>query len=540
MRGSKYNDAMVVNLRVGLILAALLCFAGDLAHAQRPNPRDLKPVAGVPPAPFGVTEKPGNVTHYVNNQHESATDFNNPNGTPDRPRASIPSPLAAGDVVEVRGGPYEIRRGSWVGEGTRSAPAFIKGVSDPVIKGDRLVFGGTFFAVDGFIFDGISLVMENRTSHFALRHSTVRNWRSAGHSSALVPAGSDIVIYGNEIHNNGDPNLASEVDIHGIKVERGAERIWILLNHMHHNGGDSIQLGNATSLEPWPHHIYIAQNVIHEDRENGVDIKKARDVIVSGNLIYGYEARSSSSGEIIVTHDGAQWIWILNNGLGLARQGIVSSGADQYVVAGNVISGIKHHPDDATYDPASMYRAAGILTYNTTNSVHLNNTLWDTDAGISYAGGTAATEIVNNIIGPLSGASHQIAIGNSKALAASVISHNLIEGPVQLRMGGIKRGCDGAECRNEKVQVVQAPKDFHLTAGSPAIDAGMKHSIYETFERRYGLDIAVDLYGTPRPQGDGIDIGAAEAPAGTPAAPSQLRRQRSGAKPAPVPRKPAG
>lgn len=527
-------------MRVCLTLAVFLCFAGDLAHAQRPNPRDLKPIAGVPAAPFGITEQPGTITHFVNNQHEAATDTDNPNGTPDRPRMSIPSPLAAGASVEVRGGPYEIRRGSWVAEGTRGAPAFIKGISDPIIRGDRLVFGGSYLAVDGFVFDGISLVMEARTTNFALRYSTVRNWRSAGHSSALVPAGSDIVIFGNEIHNNGDSNLASEIDIHGIKVERGAERIWIVLNHLHHNGGDAIQLGNASSLEPWPHHIYIAQNVIHEDRENGVDIKKARDVVVAGNLIYGYEARSSSSGEAVVTHDNAQWIWILNNGIGASRQGIVSSGADQYVVAGNVISGIKHHPNDATYDPASMYRAAGILTYNTTNSLHLNNTIWDSDAGISYAGGTAATEIINNIIGPLTQPSHQIAVGNSKALAASVVSHNLIEGSVQLRMGGIKRGCDGAECRNEKVLAVQAPKDFNLTAGSPAIDAGMTHSIYETFQRRYGLDIAFDLYGTSRPQGDGVDIGAVERPAGTPAPPSQVRRQRSVAKPAVRPRKPAG
>lgn len=532
---------MVVNLRVSLILAAVLCFAGNLAQAQRPNPRDLKPVAGIPAPPFGISEQPGAVTHYVNNQHAAATDSDNPNGTPDRPRMSIPSPLAAGAVVEVRGGPYEIRRGSWLAEGTRSAPAFIKGISDPIIRGDRLVFGGSYFAVDGLVFDGISLVMETRTSNFALRHSTVRNWRSAGHSAALVPAGSDIVIFGNEIHNNGDPNRASEVDVHGIKVERGAQRIWIVLNHLHHNGGDGIQLGNAMSLEPWPRHIYIAQNVIHEDRENGVDIKKARDVIVAGNLIYGYEARSSSSGEAIVTHDGAQWIWILNNGIGASRLGVVSSGADQYIVAGNVISGIKHHPEDATYDPASMYRAAGILTYNTTNSIHLNNTIWDSDAGISYAGGTASTEIVNNIIGPLTQPSHQIAIGNSKALAASVVSHNLIEGSVQLRMGGIKRGCNGAECRNEKVQVLQAPKDFRLNPGSPAIDAGMTHTIYETFQRRYRLDMAYDLYGTSRPQGDGIDIGAVESPAATPAAPNRIRQApRSKAQPAVSARKPAG
>ena len=522
------------------MLAVFLCAGADLAHAQRPNPRDRKQVAGVPAPPFGITEQPGAITHYVNNKHDAATDTDNANGTPDRPRMTIPSPLAAGAVVEVRGGPYDIRRGSWTAEGTKGAPAFIKGVSDPVIRGDRLVFGGTYFAVDGFVFDGISLVMETRTANFALRHSTVRNWRSAGHSAALVPAGSDIVIFGNEIHNNGDPNLSSEIDIHGIKVERGAERIWIVLNHLHHNGGDGIQLGNATSLEPWPHHIYIAQNVIHEDRENAIDIKKARDVVVAGNVIYGYEARSSSSGEAIVTHDGAQWIWILNNGVGGSRLGIVSSGADQYVVAGNVVSGIKHHPNDATYDPASMYRAAAILTYNTTNSLHLNNTVWDSDAGISYAGGTAPTEIINNIVGPLTQSSHQIAIGNTKALAASVVSNNLIEGEVQLRMGGIRRACEGAECRNEKALMVQAPKDFRLDADSPAIDAGITHSIYETFQRRYGLDIAFDLYGTSRPQGEAVDIGAAERPGGTPAPPSQIRRQRGAAKPAAPPRKPAG
>ena len=86
MLDNRYNDHMVVNLRVSLILAAVLCFAGNLAQAQRPNPRDLKPVAGIPAPPFGISEQPGAVTHYVNNQHAAATDSDNPNGTPDRPR----------------------------------------------------------------------------------------------------------------------------------------------------------------------------------------------------------------------------------------------------------------------------------------------------------------------------------------------------------------------------------------------------------------------------------------------------------------------
>jgi hypothetical protein len=68
----------------------------------------------------------------------------------------------------------------------------------------------------------------------------------------------------------------------------------------------------------------------------------------------------------------------------------------------------------------------------------------------------------------------------------------------------------------------------------------LTHSIYETFQRRYGLDIAYDLYGTSRPQGDGIDIGAVESPAGTPAAPNRVRVPRKSAQPAAPARKPAG
>jgi hypothetical protein len=61
--------------------------------------------------------------------------------------------------------------------------------------------------------------------------------------------------------------------------------------------------------------------------------------------------------------------------------------------------------------------------------------------------------------------------------------------------------------------VDMAKKDYHLKAGSPAIDAGIELK-----------EVPVDIEGTPRPQGKGWDIGAYEfkgaaAPAASQSAP---------------------
>jgi hypothetical protein len=510
-----------MRLFVPALLAAL--FAAAPASAQKPKLKDYHPVPGIPEPAFGITEQAGAATYYVDNTHPRATDDGNPNGTPSRPRATIPGSVPAGSVVEVHGGPYNIGNGVWSADGTASEPVFIEGVGDPVIRGERIAFAGAYLLVEGFVFDGIPLVMSPTMSHLAIRGNEVKNWSPSGHSTAVVPAGSDIVVFGNEIHNNGDPNSASENDVHGVKAEAGAARIWILLNHIHHNGGDGIQLGNATSLEPWPQQIYIGQNLIHQDRENAVDIKKARDVIVSSNVMFGYQARSSSAGEVVVTHDGAQRIWIVDNAVGNSNQGIVCTGADVYIVVGNVINAIQHNPGDKGYDPNSLFRTAGILTYNTTNSSHTNNTIWNSDAGISYAGGTAATEIVNNIIGARVQPSHDIAIGNSQAVSSSHVAANMIDGSARVRMAGAAGGCPRSVCREVSVDLVNAPKDMRLKAGSPAIDAGVTPTLYAAFKQAYGQDIAVDLAGTPRPQGAAFDIGAAEFATGKPPAPKNPR-----------------
>jgi hypothetical protein len=513
-----------MNIRMLHVIVVAVALWPLTADAQRLTIR-YTPAPGVPTPRFGIEQRPGQPTYFVNSSHPRATDTDNPQGSPDQPRRTIPARLPAGAVVEVRGGPYDVARSTWETPGTEAEPIFISGVGDPVIRGRELFFAGRYTIVEGFIFDGVPLLMPPGTVNFALRQSIVRNWSPSGHSAAIVPMGSNIVIFGNEIHNNGDPTIDREIDIHGIKSPAGAERIWILNNHIHHNGGDGIQMGNAASAEPWPRFIYIARNAIHEDRENAIDIKKARDVIISSNIVYGYEARSSSAGEAIVTHDGAERVWVVNNGVGNSRMGIVCTGANGYVVAGNVINAIEHHPNDRQYNPDNLFRAAAILTYNTSNSAHVNNSIWNSDAGISYAGGTAATTIINNLVGNLRQAAHHIGIGNSTAARSSTVRGNLIVGDARVRLGGGVTGCpDRDVCfTTNSPGMIDPPRNMRLQKSSPAIDAGVETELYSLFQQLYGTSLNTDFWGIPRRQGRGIDIGAAEFAEGSPPAPKKPR-----------------
>ena len=68
-----------------------------------------------------------------------------------------------------------------------------------------------------------------------------------------------------------------------------------------------------------------------------------------------------------------------------------------------------------------------------------------------------------------------------------------------------------------------AGNDFHLKSTSPALGAGGVNSVYGVFQQRYGISIAADIEGTPRPS-SAYALGAYEKPcAGSvPGAPQNL------------------
>lgn len=278
-----------------------------------------------------------------------------------------------------------------------------------------------------------------------------------------------------------------------------------------------MQIGSASSAEPWAQHIYVGRNDLHDDRENGVDVKQARDVVISENRIYSYAPTSSSSGEAVVVHDDPERVWVLNNEIRDAARGVSCTGAVGFYVVGNVIHRIRHAPG-RDYDPTSLYGTQAILAYSSPEFFAVANTIFDVDAGISFPTGQRAV-IVDNIIAGLSQTTHHVAVGGG-ATGASLMSHNLLGGTVRIKWGSTRAQTlaefqstsgRGAGCvAGEPGFQDAAGGDFRLRAGSPAIDAGTTPDVYATFQRHYGLDIARDRAATPRPQGRAFDMGALE------------------------------
>ncbi|MET0556843.1 MAG: right-handed parallel beta-helix repeat-containing protein [Vicinamibacteria bacterium] len=478
---------------------------------------DWAPPLGVPVPPFGIRETAGAATYYVDNTHALATDDANPQGSAARPRRTVPQALPEGAVVELRGGPYQASRLTWSAAGTAAAPVFVRGVGSPVLATGELRMQGSYLAVEGVVVDG-GRVTVGPGDHLSLRRSEVRGYAPRGHSAAVAIDATDVVIHANEIHRNGDASADVEEDVHGVKASTGAARVWIVDNDIHHNGGDAVQIGSARADEPWAQHVYIGRNQLHDDRENGVDIKQARDVIVSENRIHSYRPSSSSSGEAVVVHDDPERVWVVNNEIRDAARGVACTGAVGFYVIGNLVHRIHHAGGD--YDPDSLYGTQAVLVYSTPEVHVVSNTIFDVDGGISFPSGARAV-IVDNIVAGLSQPSHHVGVGGPGA-RASLMSHNLLGGSVRVKWGsnraqglgefqaasGQGAACVAGDPRFEN----PAAGDFRLRAGSPAIDAGVVPDAYATFQRLYGLSLGRDRAGSARPSGRAYDLGALERP----------------------------
>ena len=138
---------------------------------------------------------------------------------------------------------------------------------------------------------------------------------------------------------------------------------------------------------------------------------------------------------------------------------------------------------------------SGILIVN--NSVVGNGTTgWG--GGITVYNPDASNVIVrNNLVND--NASFQIAVSADIPPGAVTVDHNLIYPFLGIEPDEV-RGASYVEA--DPLFVDATAHDYHLQAGSPAIDHGA-----------VSLAPAADADGLPRPQGAGVDVGAYEVPA---------------------------
>ena len=530
--------------------AALLLLLPATAGAQ------WSPPIGIPAPPFGITQtapvrpnpwmSPVPGYYYVDRGHASATDSSNPYGMPSRPRQTIPLALPAGSVVELHG-KYDYRHTSprgLVANGTASSPVFIRGQSvaqRPVITQPWSV-RGSYVVIEhieaAFTDSSGRLNLTSPLDHAAVRFCDLHGNLDGGGVSVSTADGetvSNVVLYSNAIHDNGDVVATFDQDVHGIKVGRRSSHVWIVDNTLYRNSGNGIQIsaGNLAD-EATLHHVYVGRNVAHHNRQAGFTSKQGRDIIFSQNTSYAHRPLPGGpQGAGMIFQYAPERIWFLFNhvfdcdfGIYVGNDNGEGTGQNSYFI-GNVIRQI--HASDGDFNARTAYGNAAMMLAGGTNRYIVNNTIHDVDGGINSPG-AGALHMSNNIISAVTQpSSSHVFVERSSTAAASTLRNSLFQGTVRLKWGGnspvhglatFPASCPG--CLNTDPRFVDAPAGVLRIGASPAVDAGVADAVYQTFRDLYGIDISRDFEGRLRPAGRSFDIGAHEATGVASASPGTL------------------
>jgi len=407
----------------GIILASFVLVS--TAHAYNP------PI-GIPAPAFGIDEQapawpsqwPGALAsnnYYIDNTHPQATDSNNPNGYPNKPRRTFPAgPFGAGTYIEMNGGPYTstIIKGTF--NCTASAPCWLRGgdvnnqtvlqggASDATTSGISIQ-NSSYVIVENFDlnggYGGVG-IGGNNTDHVALRNSSIQNKPYPGSNTSgvsIIPKNggsvTDIVIYNMYFASLGNWLATIDQDYHGVVPSlwgrdstATVNNVWFLESTCVNISGNCIQVnaGNWSNSYKYLHHIYVGRNKGSNSRQAAFWTKEASDVIMSENEAFGGRAHGSQPGDGMGYQYRPNNLWLIYNHIYDSNYGIRqsdsawSSANNTAYIVGNVIHDI-HPLPGSSYSPTDQWRTGTAITFwkGQMNRFVVDNTIYDVHNGIT-------------------------------------------------------------------------------------------------------------------------------------------------------------
>ncbi|MCP3099717.1 right-handed parallel beta-helix repeat-containing protein [Myxococcus sp. K15C18031901] len=401
--------------------------------------------------------------------------------------------IAPGEAIYLKTGTYAERLKLEERGGTASKPLTVKAApgASPVVKPgaseSALVdVRGAYWTVDGLTLDAAGtptfavLWRGAATHHGVLRNCVAKNG-TAGAGLNVSEKASDILIERNTI-SHFDKGSS---DSHGVIVQTTARNVVVRGNDIHHNSGDGVQCigpeGGATVTGTPFDNLLVEDNELHENRENGADIKTCTRVTLRGNVIWGHKATSTSRGEGVVVHLSASDVTLednvfYGNGRAINIGGTrVNAPPTRITVQRNLIR-----------DGLGGSEDGGGIRVDTSNTVKvLHNTVWNMPGacltfGHGDTGASASLDVRNNIF---AGCGLGVRAGSGRS--GAVVDGNLYfstSGAARFQLDGSERGF--ADWRSssglDRRSMEKSPAfvnidtgDFRLGPTSPARNAGL-------------------------------------------------------------------